>query len=484
MTLLLIGLVCPGLRPAFADDPQDELAARIEARQQREATATQRRLTQLQLSRSQARRLLPIVEQAALLQAEWYETQTQLLPDMVAAFTAFGAEDRLNQGFSRAVEARTGKINRQETDAREDLNKQLIALEEKAAKVLTPQQRTISAPASFAPASQRRERIAAATPDSPDERLADLRKELEALNALRHPQPGPLARCLFHAAAYEPLCEVAGKPLSRTLQRARSVYEKGTVEQPLVSAEQQRAEISRLRKEINNWNLINGLQLDQRQIEQIMALCAEAAGAALPKGAALAELEGEVEQVLNPGQRQVIADYKACLVPPKNLKDPVRVGQASDHSQYEQWLARARGQSEPALETAINEELARAAEHLGPLSKDEQQKRKALLRKTAHQAAGMSDTEFELAKVQLAQRIAPPDRAGELHAEIDRLTRERGLPGRVAKFMLNPEFIGQLRERGQQLAQGIERKSADLADGPQAENCDKGCALRPKKGSR
>lgn len=252
----------------------------------------------------------------------------------------------------------------------------------------------------------------------------------------------------------------------------------------------------RLRGEINNWNLINGLHLTRDQIDRIVALYA----AAVPNGRAgqtsgqratgvprflLTSLERSVEQVMNPGQRQVVAEYAACLIPPKNLKDPVRVGQASDRSHHERWLERARKTSGPRLVALVDRALHAEAKHLGDLSPAERQKRKALLLKTARQVAKMSDADFELNKAELAESIAPPNRKNELQGEIAVLQRQRGLPGRVAGFMLKPDFIEQLRQRGQQLAAGVvQQEQTDLAKGPQAENCEKGCAIDGKDGKK
>jgi hypothetical protein len=64
----------------------------------------------------------------------------------------------------------------------------------------------------------------------------------------------------------------------------------------------------------------------------------------------------------------------------------------------------------------------------------------------------------------LAERIAPQDRAADLRSEIDKLTRARGRPGLIHRFIINPQFLEQLRERERQLADGLEPSSATPAD--------------------
>ena len=51
---------------------------------------------------------------------------------------------------------------------------------------------------------------------------------------------------------------------------------------------------------------------------------------------------------LTEAQRTVMVTYKPCLIPPKNLKDPVRVGQASDSSHAVQILERRPADAGPA----------------------------------------------------------------------------------------------------------------------------------------
>jgi hypothetical protein len=489
---LVIGLLL--LAPVCAvgeDDPTPE----VRAREERATSAAQRLLAALQVSPGQARWLLEIAEEAAKLHVAAYQEQARLQPEVLDAYRAFAAEDRANQGFSTEVERRTQRVHKHEKDSREKLAEGLRELEARAVRLLTPAQRAKldSLTAGHMSGSPRRAAGPAANihltagQSASHDRLGDLHAELRQLQASIEPEAGPLARHLLHPAAFEPLCKLAGRQPPPTLRQAVQVYRDGTPECPRSLFAEREAEIGCLRKEINNWNLINGLQLDQEQIGQVLALYDGSALGTRPtpgrqaphaQTVELAKLERAFEDVLNPGQRQVLADYKACLIPPKNLKDPVRVGQASDNaSGYERLLERARKLDGVRLRRAVDEVLDREVKHTGLLSTAERQKRAALLRQTARRAAAMSDTEFELGKADLAARIAPPDRLKELHQQVEAELRARDLPGKLAQFMLNEDFIGQLRERGQQLAAGVTPQASSLAADPQAENCEKGCAL-------
>jgi hypothetical protein len=341
-------------------------------------------------------------------------------------------------------------------------------------------------------------------------RLVVAREELAGINSRLHPRLGPIGRFLLHPTAVEPLCDITATRPNQNLRDAVDVFEYGTRECPASVYDVGKAEVADLRAEINNWNLINGLHLSGRQIEEIVEIydAAEARVKGLDRPAegrtrsmlvgrrakgerikprvVRAAVERAVEQILNPGQRQVLVDYKACLIPPKNLKNPVRVGQASDHAPLERWLGRARKTPAGRRQKLIDTLLEKEAERFGELNPVERQQRVGLLLETVRGAAEMTETEFELDKAELAEGIAPRDRVGELKREIGVLSRQEGLPGKVAQFMLKPGFIEQLRRRDRQLAVGVVAERANLAGGPRAENCAKGCAVKPKgkKGRR
>jgi hypothetical protein len=474
---------------------------RAQAAYEQHARQAQEWINRLNLSSGQARKLLPIAEQAAALHIEAYELQAQFLPEMIDTFSEFAREDSLNQGFTPTVESRTARANHRAKQAQERISEQLIKLEQQASKVLNPRQREqLTEPLqkerparAKAPRRDARSRARAAARQREEVRrqpLREAREQLHALHQARYPRPGPISRYLLHPFAAEQLCVIAHRPVPAAISRAADVLTYGTPESPSELVEQQKAEVQRLRGEINNWNLINGLYLSEDQIRDIAGLYDRATArsweiverdrqSGVPRRA-LVELECDVEQVLNSGQRQVLADYKACLIPPRNLKDPVRVGQASDNSHYEKWLERARKLPRNELTQEISAALDREAEHFGELSRPERQQRVALLRKTVRQAAAMSDTEFELSKTELAAQIAPPDRIQETKAKVATLARELGETGAITQFMLNPQFMDQLRLRGKQLAEGIGTKQIDLAKGPQAENCDESCAIDGK----
>ena len=315
---------------------------------------------------------------------------------------------------------------------------------------------------------------------------------MDRLHRQIHPRAGRLGQVLLHPAAAITLCEIADTRPSEAIRRALNVQKSGTEGYPLRHHDLQKAAVKELRGRINNWNLINGLHLDSEQIERIVALYDHVApmvqeatktGQRTSGGvnALKVAFERSVEGVLNAGQREVLAEFKPCLLPPKNLKDPVRIGQANDHSHAERWLERARKASDDRLAKLVTQTLEREAQHFGELSPAQRRQREASLLATAREAAAMSDVDFEINKAELAERVAPLDRIEALKTEIATLSRARGLPGTIARFMFDRQFIDQLRERGRQSADGTEPRTADLATGPQAETYQQNGAIQGEK---
>ena len=155
--------------------------------------------------------------------------------------------------------------------------------------------------------------------------------------------------------------------------------------------------------------------------------------------------------MLRPAQREVLQEYQPCLIPPKNLKDPVRVGQARDDSHLARWLERARGRDEAAVATMIDRLMEREVARLGPMDESDQNARRQLLTNTVQLASAMTDVEFALNQPDLVDSIQPPDRKEELTASIEELKRIRVRPGRTHDFLLNRDFAAVLAVRHQQL---------------------------------
>jgi hypothetical protein len=485
----IAGLALCRSSAARADETPEQLLQAFQQTRQREVAAVRDVIARLNLDGQQVRQLLTLAAQAAKLHAEAYQTEARLQPEMLDVFGEFAHEDSLDQRFSRSVEQRTARLSHETRTVDEQITAQLIGLEKQATAILTPAQRQlITDPA---PAKQQRKaegtpkqhpellrgraarRASAAEQADENDPLVRARNAIKKLHGEIHPQLGPIGQNLLHPVAAVTLCQMNGVVPNQDVREAAEIFERGTADYPMSRCVQDKARLARIRAEISNWNLINGLHLNGRQIEQIVLLYDAAAvemnppgGPAIKKTRRRAEqdreirvqLERSVEQVLNPGQRQVLAEFKPCLIPLKNLKDPVRVGQANDHSQQEEWLSRARKMPESRLRKAIDNVLEAEKKHHGELSEKERADRVALLTDAAHRAAKMTDVEFEINKAELAAKITSPDRIMQLKETIASIARGRNLPSTVSQFMLNDGFVDQLRARGQLLASGAAQK--------------------------
>ncbi|MHC4067784.1 MAG: hypothetical protein ACYSUI_25220 [Planctomycetota bacterium] len=513
-TALVFGLGVGFLLPAAvrgADDfveLPESLRARVRGDQDTEALHALDFILAASLTREQARAVLPVYEEACRLYLGAYQTQAELQPEMVETFTAFLEEDRLNQGFGREVERRTARTNGRAKAARDKHTADMIDLEGQVGAVLTANQRGVAE--RYKPGYQalarrlaRKAERGGVVPPAPKRRvargdrrspladeLARAKAELGELNVAIHPRPGVIGRHLLSPAAAKPLYELAELDQPQVIRDAVKCWRHGTRDYPRDTCEQDQERITRLRREISNWNLVNGLHLDREQIRGLVRLIHKRehvlerqqstdkplrlTGKELRQ--ARRWLGDQVGEVLRPGQAQVLADFKACLIPPKNLKDPVRVGQAKDNSHLANWLGRARTMKGAGRERAVDRLMTGEEERLGPLSRQ----RRRMLLAAAQEAAQMSDTEFELSREELVVRIAPADRRAELNKQIDELELALGRPGKIVRLLLNRDMDPVLRLRYRQLGRQPGARRIDLALGPQADNCDQGCALRKR----
>ncbi|MBI4879189.1 MAG: hypothetical protein HY812_05955 [Planctomycetes bacterium] len=192
----------------------------------------------------------------------------------------------------------------------------------------------------------------------------------------------------------------------------------------------------------------------------------------------------EAAALLTDSQRQVLIDYKACLIPPQNLKDPVRAGQANTHEPQARALKELRKipvrvflQQAPEIANAL---LERIEQHHGRFPGDE---REEALRKTlelALRARCMDDATFAIEQEELATALAELNREEAL---IEELQDERGgdevvLCDKTRDFLLDPAMRPLLEARFEQLENFRPEPTTDLDATEGAPSCKDGkCAI-------
>jgi hypothetical protein len=271
-----------------------------------------------------------------------------------------------------------------------------------------------------------------------------------------------------------------------------------------------RTRVAELQEDISTINLLNGLNLSQDQMKQILQLAQEArqvreratinspslmdalrqaetsyatlkeeiqkgapARGQIPTQAAqinhhlkelqdqsnrqmsteFNSLEGKLRGVLTPEQLKVVEDFSPCLIPPVDLRSPVRAGQAaSNHGTVnllrrlraipeDKWQARRRMIAQKIVNN-INENHYRMTEA-------EKTAEEAHLLAVLDKARQMSDMDFELAKEKLAEQIAPQDKIKNLRAEIEARSPHVRKPqmSRLGRSLLSDNIIPILEQR-------------------------------------
>ncbi len=476
-------------------------------------------LMQIGVTPSQARRLLPIFENAMRLRADHYRKMAELMPAMLETYEAFRAEDERNQGFSKEVEQATARLHHQEIQLADRLGQELLKLEEEVKKVLSDRQlRALAQPHRPGPGNNPHAMVGniaggnmTAVATAVDSQAAETVKKMREIGQYRHPRATQIGDRLLKADLLDELHFVAvARPSKDVLKAVRTIKE-GTRKFPRPKYDALQRERGRLGGEISAWNLVNGLHLNKGQAVTI-ARCAQAAAALrehFRKGPAVEGICGEeklaaqlavapavvedlyrferkVIDVLSDTQVQVIRDFKPCLLPPKDLDNPVRVGQANDNTALTRFLTQAGNLPSAQHAAAVDRWLSCEEKHHGKYDDDYRAHRRQLLLGTLDQVAQMDETELAVHVKDLAERAQPVDVQTELRFELEGIFSSRQLPGPIAKSMLfDRHMVKVLATRADQLSRPVKLAKRDLTKGPQAENCDNSkCALPGRKNGK
>ena len=147
--------------------------------------------------------------------------------------------------------------------------------------------------------------------------------------------------------------------------------------------------------------------------------------------AKLVQLSSQVEATLTDAQKAILGKFSCCLVPPQDLSDPVRAGQAEVSDKALELLRKCRGCPE-GFWPLMRGNILSYTEHItDAISPGSTAARKAAAReavaKTIDRARACSDVEFEMEKEQLARSV----RAGIVPAPGEG-------PHKAAYFLLMP----------------------------------------------
>lgn len=527
MALMTLGL--------FAGSLSAQTLSREEALQQLQPVVAElvalRAVNAMQLSLEQMQKLLPIAKRA---QTEWSNYQERfrvVLQEQLDAFTKFRTEDLHNVGFTPQTERCTAQANHKGKELMKQLSDAVAALTQEAEAVLTPEQKAIAEQLHAAQLS-----VALRPPIQPlhrpkqqptDDPIAQIRKELAAIYRAEYGEITPLGRFLLNPA----LVSVLERRLGMTPSPIP----------PLMDAELMKLErtVKTLRTDINTLNLINGLHMTQEQLMRLRELARKANeslptepqtvdavafqelmnilhafrdrlanGHGLPPGLllraaqlarqaglfgqrpnlpiALREIAAQVAALLSEEQKQVIADYKPCLIPPKNLKDPVRVGQAATNDAAIAGLRRLRAIPSALYQRRKDTIVERLAQQIelrgGQYPAEERDAFKQKLMALIERMRALSDADFELQAEELADEFRRLARKVVLEEKLKELTAssaETQLLDKIAANLLHPRVEVVIAERLQVLANAKPGDGKGLQTLPVAN--DGGICPKPEK---
>jgi hypothetical protein len=160
--------------------------------------------------------------------------------------------------------------------------------------------------------------------------------------------------------------------------------------------------------------------------------------------AKICSLEERIIPILTENQLCIIDDFKPCLIPPKNLKDPSRVGQArGDASATVNHLERLRKIPEKKFENAkrrfIDEYIGKYEEKISILNPEEKDQEIKRVNSLINYAIALSDVDFEMKKEDIAKDLTLD--------KITKTSKRKNELGRIGRFLLDADLISVLEKR-------------------------------------
>jgi len=159
--------------------------------------------------------------------------------------------------------------------------------------------------------------------------------------------------------------------------------------------------------------------------------------------AKLCELETRLDAVLSDNQKCIVEDFKPCLIPPKNLRDPARVGQAvGDASGAVDLLERMRKIPErryaKAKGTMVEKYMDKYEEKIRLLTPEEKKQELTRVEEIVDQARAMSEVDFQMKKEDLGKQLL---------IEPLKSPRKKNELGKVGRILLDTRLIPVFEKR-------------------------------------
>ncbi|RKY12979.1 MAG: hypothetical protein DRP82_06070 [Planctomycetota bacterium] len=160
-----------------------------------------------------------------------------------------------------------------------------------------------------------------------------------------------------------------------------------------------------------------------------------------------------LEAVFTDAQKEVIRTFKPCVTPPRDLRNPIRAGQANAGGHATRLLVRLRQLPPHVFWRQLDKIVERhitGYSKAHPMTEEEKAAERKRLRQTLIKIYRMDDVDFEMQKEKLAKELKVRDKAHIIRDEIKRLHQElqkwqkKVMPGNyspVVRWFLNPEIV-------------------------------------------
>jgi hypothetical protein len=158
----------------------------------------------------------------------------------------------------------------------------------------------------------------------------------------------------------------------------------------------------------------------------------------------LIDLENNIEAFLTENQKCIIDEFKPCLIPPKNLRDPARVGQAKgDASSVVSELEKIKDVPPKRYEKVKSKFIERYLEEyekkISVLSADEKQKLINQVAGIIDEVRSMPKVDFEMKKEEIGKELI-----------LDKMKKEKRKKyevGKTGKILLEESLIPIIEKR-------------------------------------
>jgi len=162
----------------------------------------------------------------------------------------------------------------------------------------------------------------------------------------------------------------------------------------------------------------------------------------------LKEIEEKVKLVLTQGQIEILQEFKPCLIPPNDLKNPTRAGHAFDSTPFERLLENVRRIPDEkyalAKQMITNRYIKKIEKYFGEISDADKEAYTANFFDVIQQARNMTPEEFAINKKELSLMINPEKEDIE---KIKALAMSRKGLSRIGHFLLDEKIITILQKR-------------------------------------